>query len=156
FDASKMIAGLASQEAARKMGNGKQLCNYFAKGAYDYRNWMQGGYLDSFERIPEGLRVFNEIYNFEKRFMAAPDRRVAKMGWVNSEGVNSAMFAHGCDSRLHFPNGDILRSSEVAWPFHMMLNESFWTILLGNDYYLWHSSVPMVTGIEHFGDSWAA
>jgi hypothetical protein len=38
----------------------------------------------------------------------------------------------------------------------MMLGESFWTLLLGHDFYLWHSSVPMVTGLEHFGDSWAA
>src|SRR5204863_8158961 len=58
--------------------------------------------------------------------------------------------------RLQFPSGDILRSSIVAWPFHMMLGESFWTLLLGHDFYLWHSSVPMVTGLEHFGDSWAA
>jgi len=82
FNAAKMIAGLASQEAARKRAGGKDECAYFRQGAYEYRNWMQGGYLDSFERIPEGLRVYNEIYNFEKRFMAAPDRKVAKMGWT--------------------------------------------------------------------------
>ncbi|MDB6151908.1 MAG: hypothetical protein JWL90_361 [Chthoniobacteraceae bacterium] len=156
FKADRLIAGLASEAAARKRAGGKDECNYFKQGAYAYRNWMQGGYLDSFERIPEGLRVYNEIYNFEKRFMAAPDRKVAKMGWTNAEGVNSNMYRAGTDWRLHFPDGDILRSSEVAWPFHMMLNESFWTLLLGHDYYLWHSSVPMVSDIAHFGDSWAA
>jgi hypothetical protein len=88
--------------------------------------------------------------------MAAPDRRVVKMGWSNAEGVSSEMFRAGTETRLHFPNGDIIRSVEVAWPFHMMLNESFWTILLAHDYLLWHSSVPLVTGIQHFGDSWAA
>jgi hypothetical protein len=38
----------------------------------------------------------------------------------------------------------------------MMLNEAFWAILLGHDYVLWHSSVPLVTTIENFTDSWAA
>ncbi len=156
FNANQLIAGLASQEAARKRAGGKEESNYFRKGAYTYRNWMQGGYLDSFERIPEGLRTYNEIYNFEKRFMAAPDRKVGKLSWVNAEGVNSNMFRSGSDWRLHFPGGDILRSDVVAWPFHMMLNESFWTLLLGHDFYLWHSNMPMVTGLEHFEDSGAA
>ncbi|HET6408940.1 MAG TPA: hypothetical protein VFG14_13725, partial [Chthoniobacteraceae bacterium] len=156
FNPTAMVAGLSSQTMARKRAGGVDECSYFTQGAYNYRNWMQGGYLDSFERIPEGIRIYNEIYNFEKRFMAAPDRRVCKMGWTNAEGVNSEMYRSGTESRLHFPDGDIIRSVEVAWPFHMMLNEAFWTVLLGNDYYLWHSSVPLVTGIQHFGDSWAA
>lgn len=156
FNTDRLIAGLGSQEAARKRAGGKDECNYFRQGAYAYRNWMQGGYLDSFEHIPEGVRTYNEIYNFEKRFMAAPDRKVGKMSWVNAEGVNSEMFRSGSDWRLHFPGGDILRSSVVAWPFHMMLGESFWTLLLGHDFYLWHSNIPLVTGIEHFEDSGAA
>lgn len=156
FKTAPMIAGLTSQETARKRAGGKDECNYFRQGAYAYRNWMQGGYLDSFERIPEGMRTYNEIYNFEKRFMAAPDRKVGKMSWVNAEGVNSEMFRSGSDWRLHFPGGDILRSDVVVWPFHMMLGESFWTLLLGNDFYLWHANMPLVTGIGHFRDSGAA
>jgi hypothetical protein len=155
FNAANMVTGLSSQTEARQQASGAESA-YFSQGAINFRNWIQGGYLDSFERIPEAIRIYNEIYNFEKRFMAAPDRRVAKMGWANAEGVNSEMFRHGTESRLHFANGDIIRSVEITWPFHMMLNEGFWTVLLGNDYYLWHSSVPLVTGIQYWGDSWAA
>ena len=159
FDAERMIEGLSSMEMARKRlfeRKWQDECRYFSAGAYKYRNWMQGGYLDSYARTPEGIRIFNQIYDYERKFMAAPDRRVLTFGWTNAEGVNSNMYRAGTKSRLHFGNGDIIRQVEVAWPFHMMLNESFWALLLGNDYVLWHSNVRLVSDPHAFGDSWAA
>jgi hypothetical protein len=156
FNASNEVSLLSSQSKARQISGGTTACGYFSQGAYDYRNWFEGGYLDSFERVPEGLRVYNEIYNYEKKAMAAPDRKIAKFGWIYAEGVDSRMFTHGCDQRLHFPGGDIIRSDFVSFSYQMLLNESFWTLLLGNDYYLWNSSVGEVTDIGRFGDSWAA
>lgn len=159
FNIKMLEEGLSSEALARKRshdGVWKDECSYFSRGAYKYRNWFQGGYLDSYARNPHGVRIYNEIYNFEKRFMAAPDRRVAKFGWTNGEGVNSKMFVHGAKHRLNLGNGDIIRSDVIAWPFHMMLNESFWTLLLGNDYVLWHSNVRLVSDPNQFGDSWAA
>ncbi|MBE0537680.1 MAG: hypothetical protein IH624_18600, partial [Phycisphaerae bacterium] len=159
FDAKRMIEGLSTPQMARRQyrdGAWQDECRYFSAGAIDYRNWLQGGYLDSYAVCPEGIRIYNEIYNYERKFMAAPDRRVLKFGWSNAEGVNSTMYRAGTKSRLHFPNGDIIRQVEIAWPFHMMLNESFWALLLGNDYVLWHSSVRLVQDPHAFGDSWAA
>ena len=159
FNAASLMDGLSSQAMARKRhsdGQWKEESNYFALGAYKYRNWMAGGYLDSYVFNPEGVRIYNEIYNYERKFMAAPDRKVLKFGWSNAEGVHSNMYRSGTKSRLHFEGGDIIRQVEVAWPFHMMLNESFWAILLGQDYVLWHSSVTLVSDPYAFGDSWCA
>ncbi|HPD47182.1 MAG TPA: hypothetical protein P5279_11325 [Anaerohalosphaeraceae bacterium] len=158
FNEKRLIEGLASQEMARmRYFDGKWIpCAYFSEGAYKYRNWLQGGYLDSYPVCPEGIRIYNEIYNYERKFVAAPDRRVLKFGWSNAEGVNSNMYRAGTKSRLHWPQGDIIRQVEVAWPFHMMLNEALWALLLGNDYVLWHSNVRLVSDPYAFGDSWAA
>jgi hypothetical protein len=157
FDVARLEKGLSSEELARKRIFNEQFedCYYFSKGAYKYRNWLEGGYLDSFAHTPEGIRIYNEIYNYERKFMAAPDRRVLKFSWSNAEGVNSNMYRTGSTSRLHFANGDILRQDVVAWPFHMMLNESFWALLLGNDFVMWHSNLPLVQDPLAFRDSGA-
>ena len=157
-DVARLKKGLSNQGAARLMNrNGAltQECRYFSEGAYKYRNWLEGGYLDSFPVCPEGIRVYNEIYNYERKFMAIPDRKVIKFSWSNAEGVNSTMYRHGVKSRLHFENGDIIRSDVVAWPFHTMLNESFWALLLGNDFVLWHSNIRLVQDPLAFTDSGA-
>lgn len=157
FDVPLLEKGLSSQEFARKriMAGEFVDCFYFTKDAYDYRNWIQGGYLDSFAHSPEGIRVYNEIYNYERKFMAAPDRRVLKFSWSNAEGVNSNMYRSGTKSRLHFENGDIIRQDVVSWPFQMMLNESFWALLLGQDFVLWHSNIPLIQDPLAFRDSGA-
>jgi hypothetical protein len=159
FNPQVLTEGLANQEMARRTyreGHLLSTCRYFSENAFRYRNWLQGGYLDSFARTPEGVRTYNEIYNYERKFMAAPDRKVLKFGWSNAEGCNSAMFRSGTRTRLHFENGDIIRQDVVAWPFHLMLNESFWALLLGNDYVLWHSNLPLVQNPHAFRDSGAA
>jgi hypothetical protein len=159
FSPELLKDGLASESMARRMHhNGKWVeeSRYFSAGAYKYRNWLQGGYMDSYPVCPEGLRIYNEIYNYERKFMAIPDRKVLKFSWSNAEGVNSTMYRHGVKSRLHLGVGDIIRSDVVAWPFHMMLNEAFWALLLGNDFVLWHSSVRLVQDPFAFEDSWAA
>ena len=157
FDVSRLEKGLSSEEFARQRIFNEQFedCYYFSKGAYKYRNWLEGGYLDSFAHSPEGIRIYNEIYNYERKFVAAPDRRVLKFSWSNAEGVNSNMYRSGTKSRLHFANGDIIRQDVVAWPFQMMLNESFWALLLGNDFVLWHSNLPLVRDPLAFRDSGA-
>ncbi|HZZ71542.1 MAG TPA: hypothetical protein VFE24_04765 [Pirellulales bacterium] len=158
YDGPRLEAGLASEAKARqRIFNGKfEDCFYFSKGAYKYRNWLEGGYLDSYAHSPEGIRIYNEIYNYERKYMAAPDRRVLKFSWSNAEGVNSNMYRSGTKSRLHFENGDIIRQDVVAWPFHMMLDESFWGLLLGQDFVLWHSNVTLVQDPLTFRDSWAS
>ena len=159
YDVQKLREGLSSEAMARHMyqdGDWTKECRYFSAGAYQYRNWLAGGYLDSFPVCPEGLRIYNEIYNYERKFMAIPDRKVLKFSWSNAEGVNSNMYRHGVKSRLHFATGDIIRADVVAWPFHMMLNESFWALLLGNDFVLWHSNIRLVQDPLAFADSWAS
>lgn len=158
FDAARLKLGLSDQTMARKMNqNGKleQECRYFTTGAYQYRNWLENGYLDSFPVCPEGMRIYNEIYNYERKFTAIADRKVLKFSWANAEGVNSTMYRHGVKSRLHFEGGDILRTDVVEWPFHMMLDESFWALLLGNDFVLWHSNIRLVQDPLAFRDSGA-
>ncbi len=158
FDVPRLEEGLSSKTRARqRIFNEKfEDCYYFTKGAYNYRNWLEGGYLDSFAHSPEGIRVYNEIYNYERKFMAAPDRRVLKFSWSNAEGVNSNMYRTGTKSRLHFEKGDIIRQDVVSWPFQMMLDESFWALLLGQDFVLWHSNVTLVQDPLAFRDSWAS
>jgi hypothetical protein len=159
FDAARLKLGLSNQTMARRMNqNGKleQECRYFTTGAYKYRNWLENGYLDSFPRCPEGMRIYNEIYNYERKFTAIPDRKVLKFSWANAEGVNSNMYRHGVKSRLHFAGGDIIRMDVVEWPFHMMLDESFWALLLGNDFVLWHANIPLVQDPLAFRDSGAS
>ncbi|MHB8956265.1 MAG: hypothetical protein ACYC4U_25050 [Pirellulaceae bacterium] len=159
FDAARFTEGLASETMARRMmrdGQWIEESRYFSTGAYQYRNWLEGGYLDSYPVCPEGVRIYNEIYNYERKFMAIPDRKVLKFSWSNAEGVNSTMYRHGVKSRLHFTNGDIIRTDVVAWPFHMMLTESFWALLLSNDFVLWHSNLRLVQDPLAFRDSGAA
>lgn len=155
FDATKLRAGLSSEDQARRRTDGG-VSAYFSNGAYDCRNWNEGGYLDSFVRVAEGTRLYNLIYDQEKKHMAAPDRRVLTFGWTNAEGVNAENYRSGSKYRLHFPDGDIIRQDVVGWAFHTMVNESFWALLLGEDYVLWHSSVPLLQDIHTFRDSWAA
>lgn len=47
-----------------------------------------------------------------------------------------------------------MRSSAYDWPLHTMLNESFWTLLLGNAYILWNSAIVMNPNPENFEVSW--
>jgi hypothetical protein len=155
FDGDKFRTGLSSEDQARRRAEG-DLSAYFSNGAYAYRNWNEGGYLDSFVRVAEGTRLYNVIYDQEKKHMAAPDRRVLTFGWTNAEGVNAENYRSGSKFRLHFPEGDIIRQDVVAWAFHTMVNESFWALLLGEDYVLWHSSVPLLQDIHTFRDSWSA
>ena len=159
FDAQRFKEGLSSEAMARRRYHHEngwvEESRYFSARAYEYRNWMMGGYLDSYPRTQEGIRIYNDIYNYERKFMAIPNRKVMKFSWSNAEGVDSTMYRHGVKSRLHFDTGDIIRSDVVAWPFHMMLNESFWALLLGNDFILWHSNVRLVQDPLAFRDSWA-
>ncbi len=158
FNEPKLTEGLSSQSRARQrlFEDQWQDCHYFTKGAYDYRNWMQGGYLDSYATSPEGIRIYNQIYDYERKAMAAPDRRVIKFGWSNAEGVNSNMYRSGTTSRLRFEAGDIIRDDVVSWPFEMMLGEAFWALLLGDDYVLWHSNITLLQDPLTFRDSWCA
>lgn len=159
FHAERLKEGLSSEAMARRQYHHErgwiEESRYFSAGAYKYRNWMMGGYLDSYPRTQEGISIYNAIYNYERKFMAIPNRKVLKFSWSNAEGVDSTMYRHGVKSRLHFDAGDVIRSDVVAWPFHMMLNESFWALLLGNDFVLWHSNVRLVQDPLAFRDSWA-
>lgn len=149
--------GLSSQQFARNryVNGGWDLSNYFAKGAHGYRNYRMGGYIGNlFNTLTEG-GLYKNIYNLEKTNLAVPDRNILKNGWQSGEAVGlDRLTGAGTFQRLRLPRGDILRLETNGWPLHTMLAESFFHLLLGNDYVLWNSNIPMSTNPEHFGQSW--
>lgn len=149
--------GLSSQHFARSRyaNGGWQMSYYFDKGAHAYRNYRMGGYLGNlFNTLTQG-GLYQTIFNLEKTNLAVPDRKILKNGWQSGEAVGvDRVTGAGTFLRLKLPAGDILRVEPNGWPLHTMLAESFFHLLLGNDYVLWNSNIPMSANPEHFGQSW--
>lgn len=149
--------GLSSQAFARNRysNGGWELSGYFRNNAYQYRNYRLGGYLGNlFNTLTEG-GLYKNIFNLEKINLAVPDRKLLKNGWQTAEAVGlDRVTDAGTYQRLKLKGGDILRLQPNGWPLHTMLAESFFHLLLGNDYILWNSSVPMSADPEHFSVSW--
>jgi len=139
----------------RYFNGGWELSGYFANGAYDYRNYRLGGYIGNlFNTLTEG-GIYQNIFNLEKVNLALPDRRLLKNGWAAGEGLGlDRVTSAGTFQRLKLHNGDILRLAVNDWPVHTMMAESFFQLLLGNDYILWNSNIPMSTNPEHLEVSW--
>ncbi len=148
---------LSSVDFARNryINGGWELSNYFGKGAYEYRNYRLAGYLGNmFNTLTEG-GLYNNLFNLEKVNLAVPDRRLLKNGWQTAEAVGvDRITAAGTFQRLKLNGGDILTLTPNSWPLHTMLAESFFHLLLGNDYILWNSNIPMSTDPAHFEQSW--
>ncbi len=148
---------LSSVDFARNryINGGWDLSAYFGKGAYQYRNYRLGGYLGNmFNTLTEG-GLYNNLFNLEKVNLAVPDRRLLKNGWQTAEAVGvDRVTAAGTFQRLKLNGGDILVLGPNSWPLHTMLAESFFHLLLGNDYILWNSNIPMSTDPAHFEQSW--
>lgn len=132
-----------------------ELSGYFSNGAYDYRNYRLGGYLGNlFNTLTEG-GIYQNLFNLEKVNLALPDRRLLKNGWAAGEGLGlDRVTSAGTYQRLKLKDGDILRLTVNDWPVHTMMVESFFHLLLGNDYILWNSNIPMSTNPEHLEVSW--
>ncbi|WP_345026155.1 hypothetical protein [Ravibacter arvi] len=149
--------GLRSVEnaQARYTDGGWPRSGYFTNGAYAYRNFRLAGYLGNlFNTINEG-GVYKNLYNLEKVNLAVPDRMLLKNGWAAGEALGiDRVTGAGTFQRLRLGNGDILRLTVNDWPIHTMMGESFFQLLLGNDYVLWNSNIPMSTNPNDFSVSW--
>jgi hypothetical protein len=123
---------------------------YFLSNAVSYRNRAASGYLDSYQRTPNGIMLFRLIFEYEKSYMSANDRNVMCMSWAESEGVNSEPTRSGIKYRLRLPGGDLLRPQSVGLPFEMLKNQSFFALLLGTSYTLWNDSTNLVKDIKYW------
>jgi hypothetical protein len=149
--------GLSSKQLAQsRYSNGRmEPSYYFSKGAHAYRNYRMAGYIGNFFNTVSEGGLYKNIYNLEKTNLAVPDRKILKNGWHSAEalGIDRVTDA-GTFQRLKLNGGDILRVQPNGWPLHTMLAESFFQLLLGNDYVLWNSNIPMSVDPADFSQSW--
>ncbi len=154
---SQLTGGLASVENARKRyyDGSWYTSEYFNKGAYSYRNYRLDGYLGNlFHTLTQG-GVYQNIYNLEKANLAVPDRKLLKNGSAFSEGLHMDLITiSGTFQRLKLGTGDVMRLAGYDFPLHTMMAESFYQLLLGNDYILWNSNIPMNPDPGTFRQSW--
>ena len=141
---------LSSRAEAMKLYgiDNKPISEYFRSDAYSYRNRATSGYLDSYQRSPNGIMLFRLIFEYEKSYMSANDRNVMCMSWAESEGVNSETTRTGIKYRLRLPGGDLLRGQSIGLPFEMLKNQSFFALLLGTSYSLWNDTENLVKDIN--------
>lgn len=149
--------GLSSVQYARKGYHEGSFYDsrYFTAGAYDYRNYRLAGYIGNLINTLPGDKFYANIYNLEKVNLAVSDRKLLKNGWQTAEALGlDRVTGSGAFLRLKLNEGDILRVEPNSWPVHTMIAESFYHLLLGNDYILWNSSIPMSADPYHFTESW--
>lgn len=120
---------------------------YFSHDAYSYRNRGASGYLDSYQRIPNGIMLYRLIFEYEKSYLSANDRQVMCMSWAESEGVNSETTRYGIKYRLKLSKGDLIRTQLVGLPFEMLKNQCFFALLLGTSFSLWNETANLVKDI---------
>ncbi len=155
--AAHLKRALSSVDFARNryVNGGWELSYYFGKGAYQYRNYRLPGYLGNMFNTLTGGGIYSNLFNLEKVNLAVPDRKLLKNGWQSAEAVGlDRVTGAGTFQRLKLNGGDILLLGPNSWPLHTMLEESFFHLLLGNDYVLWNSNIPMSTNPNHFDQSW--
>jgi hypothetical protein len=147
---------LSSKEEAKKLyslhfgSSDYPLSEYFKQNAYAYRNRSASGYLDSYHRNPNGIMLYKHIFEYEKCYIAANDRNVVCMSWSQSEGVNSQTTRAGVRYRLKLTKGDLLRNQPVGLPYELLMNQCFFSLLLGNTFVLWNDSINLVKNINNW------
>lgn len=153
-DLKKALGSVSSARQRYHEGSFKE-SRYFSAGAYEYRNYRLGGYIGNLFNTLPGTKFYGNLYNLEKVNLAIGDRNILKNGWQTAEAVGQDyVTGAGTFVRLKFETGDILRVEPNSWPVHTMIAESFFHLLLGNDYILWNSSLPMSSDLSHFTESW--
>lgn len=127
---------------------------YFTSGQYNVRNWLQGGYLDSPTFRGKARWIYDLIFGLERKFMAAPDRKVMTYAAATYEGVHCDTIRDGTDLRLFFPveNGDLIRRSKMGLSWDTMYTHALWTFLFGASYIVWDGSG--FDNIDPYGFSW--
>lgn len=151
---------MASQANARLMSiNPSETDNYatshyFTGSAYNVRNWVKSGYLDSPIFGGKAGWIYELIFGLERKFMAAPDRKVMTFASSTFEGVHMDTIRAGTDLRLFFENenGDLMRRSAIGMPWGTMYTHALYTYLLGGSYVIWDSSG--FSNIDPYGWSW--
>lgn len=147
---------LSSATEARKLysqahvNGDRPVSEYFSKGSVSYRNWGAGGYVDSFARVPKGSLVYRHIFEYEKTYMAANNRRTLCMSWSESEGVESETTRRGAKYRLRLASGDIIKTQTVGIPYELMKNQAFFSLLLGDAYTLWNDNANLVKNVDNW------
>lgn len=108
------------------------VCGYF-HGPIDYRNWMEPHYLDCPIFDNEGRFLYKMIRQIERKFMAAPNRKVMLFTSQSYEGVNMDNIRTGIDFRLRFPsyNGDLIRRGGVGIGYATHFAQCFWGLMFG-------------------------
>lgn len=129
-----------SEADARKNRDGVT-DSFFTRGSippYLNRNWMVGGYMDGWHRIPEHTQIYHLIAELEQKSLAVRRKKV-QFAWDMLEGAEWKIYSMGSFQNIHFDNpaGDIFKSTLNGVPPEIMYRNGLIMTLLGEGILHW-------------------
>lgn len=140
----------SSEAEARKKMDGTAL-QYFARGCYEYRNWMVPGYKDGFHRQPETSNIYLMIAVLEQMHLAVR-RKAVQFCWDVLEGAAWKInrFASMQGLRFEAPPGMLYKATANPVPSEMMYQDGLITSLLGEGQIHWGPAGRTTTDIKRW------
>ncbi|HSW79969.1 MAG TPA: hypothetical protein VLG47_04290, partial [Candidatus Saccharimonadales bacterium] len=130
----------SSETEARKNRDGTT-SSFFTRGTntpFNNRNWLVGGYLDGWHRVPEYMHPYLLIAELEQKSIAARRKKIG-FCWDMLEGAEWKIYGQGSFQNIHFdtPAGDIFKSTLNGVPPEMMFRQSVIMQLIGDGMIHW-------------------
>lgn len=140
-----------SSEAEARKGRDGQVAQYFARGCYEYRNWLVPGYRDGFHRIPEHTWIYILIATLEQMHLAVR-RKAVQFATDMLEGaewkINRYSSMQG--TRFESPAGYMFRSSLNNTPSEIMYRDALITSVIGDGQMHWGAAGRSTTDIKRW------
>lgn len=130
----------SSEANARKDRDGNTM-SFFTRGAtppYLNRNWLVGGYMDGWHRIPEHTQIYHLIAELEQKSLAVRRKKI-QFAWDLMEGAEWKIYSGGSFQNIRFENpaGDIFKSTLNGVPPEIMYRNGLIMSLLGEGQLHW-------------------
>jgi len=110
----------SSETEARKDRDGN-VANFFTDNKYLHQNWLVGGYLDGWHRVPEYVHPYLLIAELEQKHLAIR-RKTFQFNWDIMDGAEWKIYRFGSFQSIKFdqPSGRIFKSTLNGVPPEMM------------------------------------
>ena len=126
-----------SESEARKDRDGVT-SSFFSDGKYEYRNFMVGGYLDGWHRIPEHTHIYHLIAELEQKALSIRRKKI-QFCWDVLEGSEWKIYRQGSLQAIRFENpaGNIYKSTLNGVPPEIMFRQGVVNSMIGDGMINW-------------------
>lgn len=127
-----------SSESNARKGRDNNTVGYFTRGAYLNRNYLLGGYLDGWHRVPEYTHAYMHIAEIEQMHLACR-RKTFQFAWDILEGAEWKLYRQGSFQSIRFENpaGLIFKNTLNGVPPEMMYRQGIVNSIIGDGMIHW-------------------